>query len=157
MADPPRFAITPSTMRRSSFAFAVLTSLTATACAMSSDVGAGGESAASNAAALPVSGDITFEPGSGIDIPTKGGTPISIAPASPLIAWPTFTAPNPTDGDSIRIRKILLNTNKYSLTQWYHARGYDSQTGTYLTLGDGFLGTGIDWGDGSENGEQRVR
>jgi hypothetical protein len=51
------------------------------------------------------------------------------------VAWPSFTAPNPTDSDSIRIRNILLNTNKYSLTHWYRARGYQKQTGTYLDLG----------------------
>ncbi|WNR46033.1 golvesin C-terminal-like domain-containing protein [Paenibacillus roseipurpureus] len=52
------------------------------------------------------------------------------------IAWSTFTAAAPTDADTARIRSILVNSNKYALTEWYPTvKNYDAQTGTYLSFG----------------------
>jgi hypothetical protein len=59
----------------------------------------------------------------------------------------------PSDPDSLRLRDILLNTNEYSLTHWYQARGYHTQTGRYLVLGDGRF----PWQDSHPNSEHRVR
>ncbi len=71
----------------------------------------------------------------------------------PAIAWASFTAPNPSDADSLRLRDILLNTNRYSLTRYYHARGFDTQTGQYLDFDrGGVLGVGSD-----ATGEFRIR
>jgi hypothetical protein len=47
-----------------------------------------------------------------------------------------FTAGLPTDADSVRVRSILANANKYGLTYWWNtAKDYDAQTGTYLNFG----------------------
>jgi hypothetical protein len=47
-----------------------------------------------------------------------------------------FTAGLPTDADSVRVRSILANANKYALTTWWNtAKNYDAQTGTYLDFG----------------------
>jgi hypothetical protein len=51
------------------------------------------------------------------------------------IDWTMFTSTPPTDADSQRARTILLNSNRYSLTHWYHVRGYDTQSGYYLDFG----------------------
>lgn len=51
------------------------------------------------------------------------------------IAWSSFTAGAPTDGDALRVKTILLNANKYALNTWYASAGYAAQTGTYLTFG----------------------
>ena len=72
--------------------------------------------------------------------------------AAPAIDWARFSAP-PGDSDALRARDILLNTNRYSLTHWYQARGYHNQTGEYLVLGDGTF----PWQDSHPNHEHRVR
>jgi hypothetical protein len=59
------------------------------------------------------------------------------------IDWTMFTSTPPADADSQRARTILLNSNRYSLTHWYQARGYHNQTGYYLNF----------W----STGEQRIR
>jgi hypothetical protein len=46
----------------------------------------------------------------------------------------SFPAGIPTDADSVRVRRILANTNRYALTTWWNAK-YAAQTGAYLTLG----------------------
>lgn len=47
-----------------------------------------------------------------------------------------FTAGIPVDEDSVRIRSILANANKYALTTWYSTvKNYDEQTGAYLDFG----------------------
>lgn len=58
---------------------------------------------------------------------TTGVTPIQ---------WSSFTAGLPTDANSVRLRSILLNANKYALTTWWTtAKGYAAQMGTYLDFG----------------------
>lgn len=51
------------------------------------------------------------------------------------IDWTTFTPSPPGDADSRRARTVLLNAIRYSLTQWYQARGYHTQSGRFLDLG----------------------
>jgi hypothetical protein len=61
--------------------------------------------------------------------------------ASPLVTpipWAIFTAGLPGDADAQRAGAILLNTNRYALTTWYGAKGFNSASqaaATYLTLG----------------------
>lgn len=52
----------------------------------------------------------------------------------PAITW-TVDPSDLDDPDTLRIRSILLNTNRYALTRWYQDSGYADQTGEYLKLG----------------------
>lgn len=52
------------------------------------------------------------------------------------INWSSFTKGNPTDENAQRIKQILLNTNKYGLTTWWHTyKNFDAQVGVYLDFG----------------------
>jgi hypothetical protein len=51
------------------------------------------------------------------------------------IAWASFDAPPPRDAGALRMRAILANANRYALTTWYDAKGFDDQHGAYLQLG----------------------
>jgi hypothetical protein len=64
--------------------------------------------------------------------------PVSAADDSYVAPYDStiFTAGLPTDTDSVRVRSILANTNKYALGTWWNTtKNYDSQTGTYLDFG----------------------
>jgi F5/8 type C domain-containing protein/alpha-galactosidase-like protein len=50
------------------------------------------------------------------------------------ITWRDFDRDLPRDAQSERVRRIMLNANKYALTTWFPAK-YGSQTGDYLDLG----------------------
>lgn len=69
--------------------------------------------------------------------PDRGLEPIN--PKNPNvipIAWASFPATVPTDADSLRVRSVLQNANRYAVTTWYNtAKNYDSQAGTYLDFG----------------------
>lgn len=52
----------------------------------------------------------------------------------PAVTW-TVDPSDLADPDTLRIRSILLNTNRYSLNHWYPVRGYADQSGEYLDLG----------------------
>lgn len=51
------------------------------------------------------------------------------------INWGSFTAAAPTDADSVRIRSLLRNANKYALNTWWSSKGYSGQSQTYLDFG----------------------
>lgn len=67
------------------------------------------------------------------------------APSTPALAAGTAVTPinlaaigtvHPNDADSVRLRGILRNTNRFALTTWYNeTKNYDAQTGSYLTFG----------------------
>ncbi|MGG1554892.1 family 16 glycoside hydrolase [Paenibacillus ferrarius] len=68
-----------------------------------------------------------------------GALPAHHAEASSIavvpIDWSSFTAGNPTDSNSLRVRSLLLNSNKYALTTWWTNKGFAAQSGAYLTFG----------------------
>lgn len=51
------------------------------------------------------------------------------------INWASFSGAAPTDADSVRIRSILRNANKYALNTWWANKGFAAQTATYLDFG----------------------
>jgi putative cell wall-binding protein len=52
------------------------------------------------------------------------------------INWSAFERGNPIDENSLRIKQILLNTNKYGLTNWWDSyKNFEQQTGAYLNFG----------------------
>ncbi|WP_102264409.1 cell wall-binding repeat-containing protein [Mesobacillus jeotgali] len=52
------------------------------------------------------------------------------------IQWSSFNNGNPNDSEALRIKEILLNTNKYGLSTWWNeVRDFDSQSSTYLQFG----------------------
>ncbi|WP_412538784.1 hypothetical protein R8Z50_23370 [Longispora sp. K20-0274] len=54
-------------------------------------------------------------------------TPINMA---------SFTTTHPGDANSVRLRAIMRNSNRYALTTWYDTvKDFDAQTGAYLTFG----------------------
>lgn len=64
--------------------------------------------------------------------------PVAFAASTAVvpIQWSEFTGGNPADTDSVRIKDILRNANKYGLNTWYNSvKNYDAQTGAYLTFG----------------------
>ena len=51
------------------------------------------------------------------------------------IRWAAFRGGTAGDVDSLRIRAILVNANRYALTTWWKQRGWSRQRDAYLSLG----------------------
>jgi hypothetical protein len=71
---------------------------------------------------------------------TTGDTPLysGVAPRAPAVTpidWSRLTRPAPADPDAAQLVAILRNTNRYAMTTWWSAQGYQAQTGEYLTFG----------------------
>ena len=64
-----------------------------------------------------------------LSVQTSAAVSNSVVP----IKWSNFTSGNPTDKNALRIRNILLNTNKYALTTWWDNKEFGEQADkTYL-------------------------
>ena len=62
--------------------------------------------------------------------------PARAAEAVAPIVWVSLSAGAPTDADSVRLRAIMRNPNKYALTTWWDTvKNFDAQTGAYLSFG----------------------
>ncbi|MET9618415.1 hypothetical protein [Kitasatospora indigofera] len=70
-------------------------------------------------------------------LPAGSATPAFAAgTAVNPIDMASFTTTHPNDGDSVRLRAILRNTNRYALTTWFDTvKNYDAQAGAYLDFG----------------------
>ncbi|TSC71741.1 MAG: hypothetical protein G01um101438_943 [Parcubacteria group bacterium Gr01-1014_38] len=51
------------------------------------------------------------------------------------IRWAAFRGGTAGDVDSLRVRAILVNANRYALTTWWKQRGWSRQRDAYLSLG----------------------
>ena len=69
-----------------------------------------------------------------------GSAPAPASAADPnvvQIGWAGFTAGQPTDANSVRLRSILSNANEYALTTWWNTtKNFNSQSAQpYLSFG----------------------
>lgn len=51
------------------------------------------------------------------------------------IRWLRFRSGAPTDENTVRVREILLNANRYALTTWWTQKAFARQKETYLLFG----------------------